>query len=118
MEGRPAQVHMPAQLLAVCGRQQWILPQPRALVRESGQFRDPTGRIGWRGGAWRRDSQLEDALRMLAEVTGQALLLLTCRAVRDNGLESGFTSGHQVCGLRCVALSKLLDLSGLPVPRL
>ena len=54
----------------------------------------------------------------MAEVTGQALLLVTTRAVQDNGLESGFTSGHQVCDLLCVTLSKLLDLSGPPVPRL
>ena len=55
---------------------------------------------------------------MLAEVTGRALLLLMCGAVRDSGLESGCTSGHQVCDLRCVALGKFLDLSGPPVPHL
>ena len=118
MESHPARAHMPAQLLAVCGQWQRSLPQPRMLVCKSGQFRDPTGRVGWRGGAWRRDGKLEDALRTLAEVTGQALLQVTTRAVQDNGLESGFTSGHQVCDLLCVTLSKLLNLSGPPVPRL
>lgn len=53
-----------------------------------------------------------------AEVTGQALLLLTYRAVQDNGLESGFTSGPQVCDLRERGLLSMLpDLSGPPVPR-
>lgn len=109
---------MPAQLLAMCSQWQRSLPQPRKLVYRSGQFCDPTGRVGCRGGAWGRDGQLEDALCTLAEVTGQALLLLTYRAVQDNGLESGFTSGPQVCDLRCVTLSMLPDLSGPPVPRL
>ena len=52
----------------------------------------------------------------VTEVTGQALLLLTYW--QDSGSESGFTSAHQVCDLRCVTLSKLLDLSGPPIPRL